>query len=301
MGQINEHIAEADDALMEKFFADEPFTKEEVTTGVKKAIRERKLFPMLCGESLTGAGMEDVLTNLASYAPNPLEGKAMKKADGGEFQRDENGTPALFVFKTMSDQFGKNSFFQVVSGKATPDLTLTDLRTGNAEKLGHLYAPKGKKNTEVKEICCGDIGVLTKMDKVKTNDTLGKIDAIAPTEYPAPCYSMAVYAKTRGTEDKIATGINKINEDDSPLPSATTRKPRRWFSPAWVTFTWTSLFPSSRASIMLKSSFAPPGSRIVRPFARRSRSMGGTRSRPAVMGSSVTSGLSLSRRMRARK
>ena len=215
MGQINEHIAEADDALMEKFFADEPFTKEEIVTGVKLAIRERKLFPMLCGESLTGAGMEDVLTNLSSYAPNPLEGKAMKTAEGGEFQRDENGSPAIFVFKTMSDQFGKNSFFQVVSGKVTPDLSLTDLRTGNTEKLGHLYAPKGKKNTEIKELCCGDIGVLTKMDKVKTNDTLGKIDAIAPTEYPAPCYSMAVYAKTRGTEDKIATGINKINEDDS--------------------------------------------------------------------------------------
>ncbi len=215
MGQINEHIAEADDALMEKFFADEPFTKEEVVTGVKLAIRERKLFPMLCGESLTGAGMEDVLTNLSSYAPNPLEGKPMKTAEGGEFRRDENGSPALFIFKTMSDQFGKNSFFQVVSGKATPDLALTDLRTGNAEKLGHLYVPKGKKNTEVKELCCGDIGVLTKMDKVKTNDTLGKIDAIAATEYPAPCYSMAVYAKTRGTEDKIATGINKINEDDS--------------------------------------------------------------------------------------
>ena len=139
----------------------------------------------------------------------------MKTAEGGEFRRDENGSPALFIFKTMSDQFGKNSFFQVVSGKATPDLALTDLRTGNAEKLGHLYVPKGKKNTEVKELCCGDIGVLTKMDKVKTNDTLGKIDAIAATEYPAPCYSMAVYAKTRGTEDKIATGINKINEDDS--------------------------------------------------------------------------------------
>lgn len=218
MEHINEQVAETSEELMEKYFGGEPFTKDEIVAGVKQAIRERVLFPMLCGESLTGAGMEDVLTNLSMYAPNPLEGKPMKTAEGGEFTRDENGAPALFVFKTMSDQFGKNSFFQVISGKLTADLSLTNLRTGNSEKLGHLYVAKGKKNTEVKELACGDIGVLTKMDKVKTNDTLttgGKGEAIAPTEYPEPCYAMAVYAKTRGTEDKIATGINKINEDDS--------------------------------------------------------------------------------------
>jgi len=218
MEHINEQVAETSDELMEKYFAGEPFTHDEIAAGVKQAIRQRVLFPMLCGESMTGTGMEDVLTNLTKYAPNPLEGKPMTTVEGDPFERNESGAPALFVFKTMSDQFGKNSFFQVISGKLTGDLSLTNLRTGGSEKLGHLYVAKGKKNTEVKELSCGDIGVLTKMDKVKTNDTLGtpgKVPAIVPTEYPEPCYSMAVYAKTRGTEDKIATGITKINEDDS--------------------------------------------------------------------------------------
>ena len=142
----------------------------------------------------------------------------MLTADGDEFTRDPDGAPTLYFFKTMSDSFGKNSYFQVVSGKATPDLTLTNFRSGSSEKLGHLYTAKGKKNTEVKELCCGDLGVLMKAANVKTNDTLGvegKSPVIAPVEYEEPCYSMAVYAKVRGTEDKIATGLAKLNEDDS--------------------------------------------------------------------------------------
>ena len=218
MDNINEQVAETSEELMEKYFSGEPFTTEELTAGIKQAIRERVLFPLLCCGSLSGLGMQGVLRNLIAYAPNPLEGKPMLTADGEEFSRDPDGAPTLYFFKTMSDSFGKNSYFQVVSGKATPDLTLTNFRSGGSEKLGHLYTAKGKKNTEVKELCCGDLGVLMKAANVKTNDTLGvegKSPVIAPVEYEEPCYSMAVYAKVRGTEDKIATGLAKLNEDDS--------------------------------------------------------------------------------------
>lgn len=218
LDNIYEQVAETSEELMEKYFSGEPFTTEELTAGVKQAIRERILFPLLCCGSLSGLGMQGVLRNLIAYAPNPLEGKPMVTADGDEFTRDPDGAPTLYFFKTMSDSFGKNSYFQVVSGKATPDLTLTNFRSGSSEKLGHLYTAKGKKNTEVKELCCGDLGVLMKAANVKTNDTLGvegKSPVIAPVEYEEPCYSMAVYAKVRGTEDKIATGLAKLNEDDS--------------------------------------------------------------------------------------
>ena len=218
MDNINEQVAETSEELMEKYFSGEPFTTEELTAGIKQAIRERVLFPLLCCGSLSGLGMQGVLRNLIAYAPNPLEGKPMLPADGDEFTRGPDGAPTLYFFKTMSDSFGKNSYFQVVSGKATPDLSLTNFRSGSSEKLGHLYTAKGKKNTEVKELCCGDLGVLMKAANVKTNDTLGvegKSPVIAPVEYEEPCYSMAVYAKVRGTEDKIATGLAKLNEDDS--------------------------------------------------------------------------------------
>ena len=218
LDNIYEQVAETSEELMEKYFSGEPFTAEELTAGIKQAIRERVLFPLLCCGSLNGLGMQGVLRNLIAYAPNPLEGKPMLTADGDEFVRDPDGVPTLYFFKTMSDSFGKNSYFQVVSGKATPDMTLTNLRTSGSEKLGHLYTAKGKKNTEVKELCCGDLGVLMKAANVKTNDTLGtdgKSPVIAPVEYEEPCYSMAVYAKVRGTEDKIATGLAKLNEDDS--------------------------------------------------------------------------------------
>ena len=218
MDNINEQVAETSEELMEKYFSGEPFTTEELTAGIKQAIRERVLFPLLCCGSLSGLGKQGVLRSLIAYAPNPLEGKPMLTADGDEFTRDPDGAPTLYFFKTMSDSFGKNSYFQVVSGKATPDLSLTNFRSGSSEKLGHLYTAKGKKNTEVKELCCGDLGVLMKAANVKTNDTLGvegKSPVIAPVEYEEPCYSMAVYAKVRGTEDKIATGLAKLNEDDS--------------------------------------------------------------------------------------
>lgn len=224
MDNINEQVAETSEELMEKYFSGEPFTEEELTTGVRQAIRERVLFPLLCCGSLSGLGVEDVLANLIKYAPNPLEGKPMMTAEGEEFIRDPDGPATLYVFKTMSDQFGKNSYFQVVSGKATPDLTLMNLRTNSSEKLGHIYTAKGKKNTEVKELCCGDLGVLMKVATLKTNDTLGtpgKSVAIAPVEYEEPCYSMAVYAKVRGTEDKIAAGLTKLNEDDSSFTFGT--------------------------------------------------------------------------------
>lgn len=78
----------------------------------------------------------------------------------------------LFVFKTLIDQYGKNSFFKVFSGDVTSDLTLTDTRTGSNEKLGRIFLPKGKKYLDATKICCGDIGVVSKLANVRTGDTL---------------------------------------------------------------------------------------------------------------------------------
>ena len=105
------------------------------------------------------------------------------------------GVPTAFVFKTVSDQYGKYSFVKVLSGNITSDLTLVDSRTGNNEKLGRLYIMRGKKAEEVKELSCGDIGAIGKMDKVKTGDTLcdaRKVIALAPIPFAEPNYSVAI-------------------------------------------------------------------------------------------------------------
>ena len=222
---LNEAVAETSEELMEKFFMEEPFTPEELNAGIRAAINSRSLFPVFCGCSMTGLGTLNLLDNLVKYAPNPLEGKPMPTAEGGEIALDQKGAPMLFVFKTLIDQYGKNSFFKVFSGDVTSDLTLTDTRTGSNEKLGRLFLPKGKKYLDATKICCGDIGVVSKLANVRTGDTLGaagKVVALAPITYEEPCYTLAVYAKedcsfTFGnsgeTKEMIISGVGDIHLD----------------------------------------------------------------------------------------
>ena len=214
---LTEAVAETSEELMEKFFMEEPFTDEEMQSGIRAAIASRALFPVFCGCAMTGLGTLNLLDNLVKFAPSPLEAKPLPTADGGSQPIDTNGAPALFVYKTLSDQYGKNSFFKVIAGDVTSDLVLNNLRTGSNEKLGRLFFPKGKKYNDTTKICCGDIGVVSKLSSVRTGDTLGtqgKTMALAPITYPEPCYTLAVYAKVKGQEDKIANGLTKLNEED---------------------------------------------------------------------------------------
>ncbi|MBQ5865717.1 MAG: elongation factor G, partial [Oscillospiraceae bacterium] len=140
-------------------------------------------------------------------------------ADGAteEFVVSPGGVPTAFVFKTVSDQYGKYSFVKVLSGSITPDLAMVNARTGSSEKLGRLYTMRGKKTTEVKELGCGDIGVIAKMDKVKTGDTLcdpRKVVSRKGLPYAPSCYSMAIAPKAKGQEEKVAAGLNRLNEED---------------------------------------------------------------------------------------
>ena len=221
MAELNEQVAETDEALMEKFFMEEPFTEEELLTGIKAGIRTRSVTPVFCGCAYTGLGTTNLLTNLVNFAPNPLEGKPMTQIVDGEekeFKLDPHGSPMAFVFHTMSDQYGKNSYFKVISGDVEDTMTVQNVRTGDSEKLGNMFFPKGKDNTKTSKVCCGDIGVFTKLASVKTGDTLGlsgKTVTIAPMKYDEPMYKMAIYAKVKGTEDKIAAGLVKLNEEDA--------------------------------------------------------------------------------------
>lgn len=222
MMELNEQVAETDEALMEKFFAEEPFTEEELTRGVKDGILQRTVTPVFCGCATTGLGTTRVLENLALYAPTPLEGKPLVAVDEDgketEFKLNPAGVPMAFVFNTVADQYGKNSYFKVISGDLEDTMTLVNARTGDNEKLGNTFFPKGKDNLKTSKVCCGDIAVFTKLASVRTGDTLcaqGKAMTIKPMEYAEPCYRMAIYAKTKGQEDKVAAGLVKLNEEDA--------------------------------------------------------------------------------------
>ena len=218
---LKESVAETSEDLMEKFFGGEDFTYAEMIHGMHQGVLDHTLYPVLCGSGVTCLGSLMLMDHIADLLPNPVEGNYHKAttADGKteEFVVSPGGVPSAFVFKTVSDQYGKYSYVKVLSGEITSDTTLVNARTGETEKLGRLYAVCGKKYSEVKVLSCGDIGAIGKMDKVKTGDTLcdpRKVVTLKGLPYAPACYSMAIAPKNKGQEDKVAAGLNRLNEED---------------------------------------------------------------------------------------
>ncbi|MBE6907979.1 MAG: elongation factor G [Ruminococcaceae bacterium] len=219
--ELMEAAAGADEELMEKFFDTMELTNEEIAKGLKLGVHDGSVAPVLCGSAATGLGVEMLLECVLDLVPIATDMPAEQaKTDDGkdvEVAYDESGATAAIVFKTISDQYGKYSLIKVVRGKVTGDMSLYDTTTGNTEKLGRLYIIKGQKNEETKEIGCGDIGAIAKMDRVKTGDTLcdpKNIVVLPGIAFAEPCYSRAIAPKTRGQEDKLGTGLNRLNEED---------------------------------------------------------------------------------------
>ena len=218
---LKEAVAETDEALMDRFFEGDDFTYSEMIKGLHQGVEDLSLFPVLCGSGVTCLGSLMLMDHIISLLPNPEQGNYHKatSADGKveEFVVSAGGVPSAFVFKTVSDQYGKYSFVKVLSGSITADTTLVNARTGETEKMGRLYAMCGKKSNEVKELTCGDIGAIGKMDKVKTGDTLcdpRKVVSLKGLPYAPACYSQAIAPKTKGQEDKVAAGLARLNEED---------------------------------------------------------------------------------------
>ena len=203
---LMETAAGATEELMENFFENMELSEEDTIEGLRIGLRERSVVPVFASAAMSNIGTEALLQGIVDYVSNPAE------MDG----IDPAGTTVGFVFKTISDQFGKYSFVKIMQGKITADMSLRDVRTSSTDKLGRLYTVCGKKTTEVKEACCGDIVAVGKMDW-KTGDTVcdPKNEVELPAiELPEPCYSMAISPKTKGQDDKVAGGLARLNEED---------------------------------------------------------------------------------------
>ena len=219
--ELMEAAAGADEELMEKFFESMELSAADMAKGLKIGVRDGSVCPVLCGSAVTGMGVDMLMKTIVELVPVATDMPAEKAQDesGNEVEVafDPNGPTAAIVFKTISDQYGKFSMIKVVRGKVTGDMSLYNPATGNTEKLGRLYSMKGKKGEEIKEICCGDIGAIGKMDRVKTGDTLcdpKNIVKLHGMDYAQPCYSRAISPKTKQEIEKLGTGLNKLNEED---------------------------------------------------------------------------------------
>ncbi len=219
---IMEAIAETDDALMNKYFNGEEFTFDEIKKAIRKGVKDGTIYPVYCGSGQDNIGVRSLMDGMAKYLPAPNEiaeiGYVADTAEPIEVVQEVSDTASMIVFKTIADPYvGKMSAFRVYSGTITADSVLYNPNKGENEKIGKLYMLRGKKQIEVKSVSAGDIGVVAKLDKTSTGDTLckeGKNIILTGIEFPAPVLSMAVEAEKKGDEEKIISGLNRLAEED---------------------------------------------------------------------------------------
>ena len=214
-----EAIASADEELMEKYFAGEEFTKDEIIKGLKAGIKNGDICPVFCGVQQTGEAVGMMVDTLVEVLPSAGD-CSYKSVEGKDIAYCENSDTAIRIFKTIADPFvGKLSYFKVLSGTVSGDSKLINARTGEEEKLNKLICLKGGKSEDIAKLTAGDIGAVAKLGDVLTGDTLsakGNITAAA-IDFPAPTLSVAVYPKAKGDEEKIASSLNRLMEEDPTI------------------------------------------------------------------------------------
>ena len=218
-----EAIAQTSDELMDKFFNEEPISREEALEAIHEGIIAGDIVPVFCGAALKNWGIKTLLDTIAESFPRPIARKVEKIVDAEGNVSDiaiemDSADTSLFVFKTVADPFvGKMSFFKVMNGELKKDMVLRNTTTGQSEKLNKIFIMRGKKQIDVEELSCGDIGVTAKLSNTNTNDTLTSASAnlkYLPIKYPKPYMTMAITPKAKGDEDKISSGISKLLEED---------------------------------------------------------------------------------------
>lgn len=217
---LMEAVASTDEDLMMKYFEGEEITPMEALNAVHEGVIHGDIVPVLCGAATKLWGVWTLLNVIDESFPRHTA-KKVEKLEGGDTRNIEpEGETALFVFKTVSDPFvGKMSFFKVMNGTLRKDMLLKNTTTDTNEKMSHIYIVKGKTQTEVDTLCCGDIGMTAKLANTNTGDTLAWNSDIhyARTEYPEPFMAQSISPLSKGDEDKISLGVTKLCEEDKTI------------------------------------------------------------------------------------
>jgi elongation factor G len=221
--ELIEKVAETDEAIMNSFFENAGLTDDEFTKGLRIGLKNRKLFPILCASSTKNIGILGILSFAENYLPAPNMRSSIKvtkanSADSIDLNIDSNGETVMFVFKTVSEKnIGEMSYFKVLSGKVSSGMDLQNSSVGKSERLSQISTINGKERKEIAEVIAGDIAAAVKLKDTHSNNTLcsKSINVIAPLIlFPEPVISLALIPKSKGEEDKVASGLHKIHEED---------------------------------------------------------------------------------------
>jgi elongation factor G len=219
-----EMVAEGNDALMEEYFEKGSLPAERIQEGLRDAVRQMKIFPVLCASGLHNVGTDQILNFAMENFPSPSDrGAWTGTLNGAEAQRTvkDSEPVSAFVFKTVADPFaGRVSYFKVVSGVVKNDANLVNARSGTAERLSHIGALFGKTIQPVTELHAGDLGAVAKLKDTLTGDALAEkasMIAYPAVTLPEPSIAYAIAARTRQDEDRMGNAVHKILEEDQSL------------------------------------------------------------------------------------
>ena len=220
--KLIESIAETDEALMNKYFDGVAFEAAELEDGLRAAVIERLVFPVVFG--LPGQGCGVLADFMIDYLPPAVRCATVAVQDGDQtvrLQYDETAPSALRIFKTIADPFvGKVSLFKILSGKIEKDAVYSNARTNAKEKIGHIFQPMAKQLVETDVLYAGDIGAVTKMPGVLTGDILcdkGHAFVLPPIEFPKAYFGKSIRPAIKGEEERVSSGIAKLMEQDPTL------------------------------------------------------------------------------------
>ncbi|MGH2984374.1 MAG: elongation factor G, partial [Solirubrobacterales bacterium] len=223
--KLMDEVAENSDELMERYLEGEEIDHEEIVTVLKQGVTAGRIFPVTCGVATKNLGTSRLLEALVEDLPSPaMRGSVTALDPEGEevdIAPDEDGELVAYVFKTLADPYaGRLNLFRVYSGVLRGDSQVTNASRRARERIGQLLVSEGKEHEQVSELGAGDIGAVAKLKETRAGDVLASKDAklsFPPLDLPAPVMAFAFEPKTKGDEEKAASAIRRLEEEDPTL------------------------------------------------------------------------------------
>ncbi len=221
--KLLEAVSDYDDHLMEKFLEGEEIPEEEIRAAIRKACIDISIIPVLCGSAFKNKGVQRLLDNVCHYLPSPLDvpvvmGHTPDSEEEVERKCSLDEPFAALAFKIQTDPFvGRLTYFRVYSGKVATGDSILNTGTGKKERMGRLLQMSANKREDIEEVKAGDIAAVIGLKKVRTGDSLCAIHAPVVLEqisFPEPVIAIAIEPKSKADQDKLATALEKLAEED---------------------------------------------------------------------------------------
>ncbi|MEX2196999.1 MAG: elongation factor G [Thermoleophilaceae bacterium] len=215
--KLMDEVAEVSDALMERYLEGEQISHEETVQALKTGVTEGRIFPVTCGVATRNLGVNRLLDAFVEDLPSPAKKGAVAAGDA-ELEPVEDAPMVAYVFKTLADPFaGRINLFRVYQGVLAHDSHIHNVASGAKERVGQLLVPQGKQTEHADSFGPGDIGAVAKLKETKAGDVLSTGQdtvELRPPAFPEPVMAFAMEPKTKGDEEKVATALRRLQEED---------------------------------------------------------------------------------------